>query len=78
MVPVALILLVAYLISSIFIGVFDAGANTILQCYLMDKEMGGTDDEKHVPENLKDFLGASQATEMAPVAPENNGVNNMD
>jgi len=55
-IPTLLIFLMAYLISSIFIGVFDAGSNTILQCYLMDKEMGGHDDEPHVPKNLKKFL----------------------
>jgi len=56
MVPVLMILLLAYMIASIFIGVFDAGTNTILQCYLMDKEMGGNDDEAHVPAGLKKFL----------------------
>jgi len=30
MVPAAIILVMAYMIASIFIGVFDAGANTIL------------------------------------------------
>jgi len=34
--PVLVIFLFAYMISSVFIGVFDAGCNTILQCYLMD------------------------------------------
>lgn len=56
LIPVLLILFIAYLISAIFIGVFDAGCNTIMQCYLMDKEMGGTDDEPHVPAKLKKFL----------------------
>jgi len=55
-VPIAVIFLFAYLISSVFIGIFDAGCNTILQCYLMDKEMGGQDDEKHVPKGLRGFL----------------------
>jgi len=54
--PVAVIVVAAYIISSIFIGVFEAASNTILQCYLMDKDMGTDDSEPHVPETLKGFL----------------------
>jgi len=56
MAPVLVILVAAYIIASIFIGVFDAASNTILQCYLMDKDMGTLDSEKHVPASLKGFL----------------------
>ena len=56
LVPVLVIFLLVYMIASVFISVFDAGANTILQCYLMDREMGGHDDEPHVPATLKKFL----------------------
>lgn len=38
-VPVLIIFMLSYVISSIFIGIFDASANTILQCYLMDMDM---------------------------------------
>jgi len=37
--PLFVIFLLAYLIASIFIAVFDISANTILQCYLLDKEI---------------------------------------
>lgn len=72
--PVALILVAAYIIASIFIGIFDAASNTILQCYLMDKDMGTKDNEPHVPKNLRGFLSegddkvkeeGSQANDMA-------------
>jgi len=52
--------------------VFDAGANTILQCYLWDKEMGGTDNEKHVPESLKSFLPDSDVKEQEMAATPTN------
>lgn len=50
------------MIASIFIGVFDSGTNTILQCYLLDKEMGGNDEEPHVPQGLKKFLDGHTKT----------------
>ena len=71
-IPTLIIFLIAYLISSIFIGVFDAGSNTILQCYLMDKEMGGTDDEPHVPKNLKKFLDHHKREEAEPLLNQEN------
>lgn len=37
--PLFVIFLLAYLIGSTFIAVFDISANTILQCYLLDKEI---------------------------------------
>jgi len=50
----------------VFIGIFDAGSNTILQCYLMDKEMGSTDDEPHVPEGLRGFLDEATTKSSPP------------
>lgn len=58
--PGLLILLIAYIVSGIFVSIFDAGSNTILQCYLIDKDIakqGGEHLEPtHIPETLKKFL----------------------
>ena len=37
--PVLIIFALAYLTSHVFIGIFDASANTILHCYLMDLDI---------------------------------------
>lgn len=37
--PAAIIFAFAYIIASIFISIFDASANTILQCYLIDLDI---------------------------------------
>ena len=37
--PLAVVFLISYLIASMFMSIFDVSANTILQCYLMDKEI---------------------------------------
>ena len=49
---------VAYVMASIFISVFDASSNTILQCYLVDLDISRQNglDPKHVPETLSRFL----------------------
>lgn len=60
--PAGFILLFSYIIASIFIGMMDAGASTILQCYLLDKNIkeqmasGVHFDEKHISENLRKFF----------------------
>merc|ERR1712051_713453 len=53
--PLLVIFLIAYMISTIFIEIFDTGANTILQCYIFDKEVGLPNDE-HIPESLTKFF----------------------
>ena len=52
----------AYIISSIFISVFDASANTILQCYLIDLDIARQSnlDPTHVPPTLAKFLLTQQ------------------
>ncbi len=49
----------AWAISTIFIEIFDTGANTILQCYLLDREVGLCDDE-HIPRSLKKFFSEDE------------------
>lgn len=58
-IPVLVIFLISYTISAVFIGIFDASANTILQCYLMDMDMckqRGEVESKHIPHALKKFF----------------------
>ena len=58
--PLFMIFLLSYMIASIFIAIFDISANTILQCYLMDKEvqkqLGVVEDPKHVPPTMAKFF----------------------
>jgi len=53
--PLFVIFLLSYMVATIFIEIFDTGANTILQCYLLDTEVGLCDDE-HIPKSLKKFF----------------------
>ena len=51
-------LAIAYIVAGIFVSIFDAAANTILQCYLIDVDISKQlkVDEAHVPQGLKRFL----------------------
>ena len=57
--PLLVIFLFAYMISTIFIEIFDTGSNTILQCYLLDREVGLCNDE-HIPRPLKKFFSDAE------------------
>mgnify|MGYP000889056420 CR=1 FL=1 len=57
--PLFVIFLFAWMIAAIFIEIFDTGANTILQCYLLDREVGLCDDE-HIPRSLKKFFSEGE------------------
>jgi len=75
--PLVIIFTFAYIISSIFISVFDASANTILQCYLIDLDIARQSnlDPTHVPPTLARFLGTqdySQLPENDPDDPNRN------
>jgi len=43
MLPLLLIFGLTWIIASVFLAIFDVGANTILQCYLLDKEIASYD-----------------------------------
>jgi len=48
------------MIAAIFIAIFDISANTILQCYLLDKEVArqqGVQDPDHIPPTMAKFFG---------------------
>ena len=57
--PLFVVFLLSYMIASIFIAIFDVSANTILQCYLMDKEIAaqqGLQDPDHIPPTMVNFF----------------------
>ena len=56
--PCVFIFIFAYLVAQQFISIFDASANTILQCYLYDVDVAKQHnlDLKHVPAKLLKFL----------------------
>ena len=49
--PVIVIVIIGYLIGSIFLSVFSFSATTILHCYILDEEIEG----RHTPESLQEF-----------------------
>ena len=72
--PLFIIFLLSYMIAAVFIAVFDVSANTILQCYLMDKEIAhqqGLQDPDHIPPTMHKFFKndavASQMTKPSSV-----------
>mmetsp|Transcript_28906 Transcript_28906/g.35727 ORF Transcript_28906/g.35727 Transcript_28906/m.35727 type:complete len:253 (+) Transcript_28906:1115-1873(+) len=57
--PLFIIFMLSYMIASVFIAVFDVSANTILQCYLLDKSVAaqqGLADPDHVPPTMNKFF----------------------
>ena len=58
-IPGIIILLLSFVVAGIFVSIFDAAANTILQCYLLDQDVAKHHalDAKHVPKALERFLG---------------------
>ena len=56
--PVICTFVIGYVMGSIFISVFDASSNTILQCYLVDMDIARQTgiDSSHVPPTLAEFL----------------------
>merc|ERR1712242_134005 len=56
--PLGVCFIVGYVIGSIFISVFDASSNTILQCYLVDMDISKQSnlESTHVPPTLARFL----------------------
>ena len=57
--PLAVVFGLTWVISSVFIAIFDTGSNTILQCYLLDKEIASYDnleDPDHIPPTMAKFF----------------------
>uniref|UniRef100_A0A7S3RN90 Choline transporter-like protein n=1 Tax=Strombidinopsis acuminata TaxID=141414 RepID=A0A7S3RN90_9SPIT len=59
--PLLLVFLFSYTVAAIFMSIFQVGANTILQCFLVDRDIADQKNEldsmmSHVPAALKKFL----------------------
>ena len=56
--PLGIVFVIGYILGSIFISVFDASSNTILQCYLVDMDIARQTnlESSHVPPTLARFL----------------------
>ena len=57
-VPGFIIFLVAWIVSALFLTIFDFACLAILQCFLTNKEMGGT---VATPDSLKDFIDKEES-----------------
>lgn len=57
--PMLIIFGCSYFVAAIFVSVFDASANTILQCYLIDLDIARQSnlEPTHVPPTLQAHLG---------------------
>jgi choline transporter-like protein 2/4/5 len=69
--PGIVILLVSFIVSGVFVQIFDTAANTILQCYLIDADVAKQRhlEPTHVPKTLARFLkthGHDDHIEMMP------------
>jgi Plasma-membrane choline transporter len=53
--PVAVIFLISYWISDMFMDVLDMGISTVLHCFIADEEMFESDDRYH-EKSLKDYV----------------------
>lgn len=53
LVPAAIILLISYMVGSMFLSVFSFSSTAILHCYILDEDTGGSD---LTPEALRGFL----------------------
>lgn len=65
--PLLFIFFLTWVISAVFISIFDTGSNTILQCYLLDKEIAtqeGLADPDHIPPTMTKFFNSEHIQEM--------------
>lgn len=57
--PLLVIFLISYLTTAIFMSIFHTSANTILQCFIVDRDIAiqkGHVDAQHVPNSLLKFI----------------------
>ena len=65
--PLLTVFLLTWIISAVFIAIFDTGSNTILQCYLLDKEIASYDglgDPDHIPPTMSKFFKSEHVQDM--------------
>lgn len=76
-VPGLVMLFISFIVAGIFVSIFDAASNTILQCYLIDKDVAKQShlEPTHIPKTLAKFLKDSCADEHEKPA---NTVNLLD
>lgn len=57
-VPALITLFISFIVAGIFVSIFDAAANTILQCYLIDRDVAKQHhlEPTHIPKTLARFL----------------------
>lgn len=58
-IPIVLMLLIAYAVSYMFMSIYSIGSDAIIQCYLMDEEIQRDNHSRppvHCPEELKEFF----------------------
>jgi len=80
--PTIFIVFIGYVISGIFVSIFDAASNTLLQCYLIDsdirKQGKGKLDQKHIPPQLLRFLADHEEQSKGINEPLINSTNEMN
>lgn len=64
MLPLAVIFCIAYVVGTIFVSVFSISANTIMQCFLVDTEVGGdSHGAKNRPAALESYIYLAEKKE---------------
>ena len=56
--PIVIVVLIAYLLASIFLSLFSFSSTTILHCYIIDSELSAKSGKgpQHRPESLAEFI----------------------
>lgn len=56
--PAAIILLISYMVGSMFLSIFSFACTAILHCFILDEDTGGSE---MTPESLQGFLDMNDA-----------------
>lgn len=65
--PLIVIWIFSYVLSAVFIAIFDIGANTLLQCYILDQEIAKSDgklEPDHIPPTMTKFFNNDEVKDM--------------
>ena len=54
--PTIIFLLVSYLVSCLFMGVYEIAADTIIQAFIIDEKIHGENNANYAPEPIKEYL----------------------
>ena len=58
LIPAAIILLISYMVGSMFLSVFSFSCTALLHCFILDEDTGGSD---LTPKSLQGFLDMNDA-----------------